>query len=100
VAGLTPAGHERVDELLEQLTQAVGAREWLLRFARARKAEADSGRTDDAPGPDPGSMLTKQELDGLITGFMTIRDQEPLEDVANWANAVLALLEDDARGGR
>jgi hypothetical protein len=24
-------------------------------------------------------MLTKQELDGLITGFMTIRDQEPLE---------------------
>jgi hypothetical protein len=41
-------------------------------------------------------MLTEQELDGLTAGFMTIRDQEPLDDVANWANAVLALLEDEA----
>ena len=40
-------------------------------------------------------MLTTQELDGLTVGFMTIRDQEPLEDVANWANAVLALLKDE-----
>jgi hypothetical protein len=26
---------------------------------------------------------------------MTIRDQEPLDDVADWANAVLALLADE-----
>ena len=26
---------------------------------------------------------------------MTIRDQEHLDDVANWANAVIALLEDE-----
>lgn len=95
VAGLTPEGHARVDELLEQLAQSVGGREWLSRFARARKAEADSGRTDVSQGPEPGSMLTRQELEGLTVGFMTIRDQEPLEDVANWANAVLALLKDE-----
>ena len=29
-------------------------------------------------------------------GFTTIRDQEPLDDVGDWANAVLALLEDEA----
>jgi hypothetical protein len=45
-------------------------------------------------------MLTRQELDGLIAGFMTIRDQEPLDDVADWANAVVALLEDEARHDR
>ena len=95
VAALTPEGHQRVDELLEQLGQAVGGREWLARFAKIRKAEADSGRTAVSQGPEPGSMLTKQELDGLTVGFMTIRDQEPLEDVANWANAVLALLKDE-----
>ena len=37
----------------------------------------------------------EDELDILIAGFMTIRDQEPLDDVANWANAVLALLKDE-----
>ena len=41
-------------------------------------------------------MLTKQEAESLMAGFMTIRDQEHLDDVANWANAVLALLEDEA----
>jgi hypothetical protein len=39
-------------------------------------------------------MLSEEELDILTVGFMTIRDQEPLDDVANWANAVLALLAD------
>jgi hypothetical protein len=97
VAGLTPEGHQRVDELLEQLMQAVGGREWLLRFAKARKTEADSGDTEISQGSEPGDMLTRQELDGLTVGFMTIRDQEPLDDVANWANAVLALLEDEAK---
>jgi hypothetical protein len=40
-------------------------------------------------------MLSEEELDILTVGFMTIRDQEPLDDVANWANAVLALLADE-----
>ena len=31
-----------------------------------------------------------------MLGFRTIRDEEPLDDVADWANAVLALLEDEA----
>jgi hypothetical protein len=31
-----------------------------------------------------------------VLGFRTIRDEEPLDDVADWANAVLALLEDEA----
>ncbi len=44
LAGLTPAGHERVDELLDQLTEVVGDRERLVRFARARREEADAGR--------------------------------------------------------
>ncbi len=44
-----------------------------------------------------GSLrLTRREIDELATGFTTIRDQEPLDDVADWANAVLALLEDEA----
>jgi hypothetical protein len=41
-------------------------------------------------------MLTARERDELMTGFITIRDQEPLDDVGDWANAVLALLEDEA----
>jgi hypothetical protein len=40
-------------------------------------------------------MLSEQELGVLTAGFTTIRDQEPLDDVADWANAVLALLKDD-----
>lgn len=40
-------------------------------------------------------MLTRQELHALSVGFKRIRDQEPLDDVADWANAVLALLEDE-----
>ena len=45
-------------------------------------------------------MLTEQELDVLIAGFTTIRDQEPLDDVGDWANAVLALLEDERAQSR
>ena len=37
VAALTPAGRERVDELLEQLVDVAGGRERLVRFASARK---------------------------------------------------------------
>jgi hypothetical protein len=28
---------------------------------------------------------------------MTIRDEEPADDVGDWANAVIALLEDEIR---
>ena len=91
VAALTPEGHARVDALLDQLAAVVADREWLVRFAKARRAEADLGRLSD-DGPDQN--LTKDELHGLTVGFRTIRDEEPLDDVADWANAVVALLED------
>jgi hypothetical protein len=42
-------------------------------------------------------MLTDEELSRLVAGFMKIRDQEPRDDVADWANAVIALLEDEVR---
>jgi hypothetical protein len=96
-AALTPEGHKRVDELLEQLTEVVGDHEAVARFALARKDEADMARTELLDDPDPGRTLTRQELDVLIAGFRAIRDQEPLDDVADWANAIVALLEDEAR---
>jgi hypothetical protein len=92
LAALTPEGHARVDALLDQLSAVVGDRERLVRFARARRAEADAGRAE----PDVAPELTPQELQGLLAGFRTIRDEEPLDDVADWANAVVALLEDEA----
>jgi hypothetical protein len=91
---LTPEGRKRVDELLEELDQAGGNRESVVRFARIREAEADAGHTGGGSGPEPGDELSSQELDVLIVGFRRIRDQEPLDDVGNWANAVIALLED------
>src|SRR5262249_8796581 len=94
VASLTPEGRERVDELLAQLAQAAGLRPHLLEFARARQVEADLGRTDLSPIDEP--ELTEAERDALLGGFITIRDQEHLDDVADWANAVIALLEDEA----
>jgi hypothetical protein len=97
LAALTPAGHERVDELLDQLTEVVGNRERLVRFARARREEADAGRPGAGTDGDAASSLTPGELQGLLLGFRTIRDEEPLDDVTDWANAVLALLEDEAR---
>jgi hypothetical protein len=96
VAALTPAGHRRVDELLEQLAAVVRDHEWLVRFAKTREAEADLGRTEVSGDVEPARMLTARERDELMTGFTTIRDQEPLDDVGDWANAVLALLEDEA----
>jgi hypothetical protein len=91
VAALTPQGHARVDELLEQLAQAAGAREWLVRFAKAREQEAEGAAIAD----DPARRLSTEELRALTIGFRTIRDEEPLDDVTDWANAVLALLEDE-----
>src|SRR5690242_16277418 len=80
VAALTPEGHARVDELLEQLAAAAGAdHAWLVRFAKLREAEADSGGAAPRPDPEPAGMLSRPEFDALFTGFTTIRDQEPLD---------------------
>jgi hypothetical protein len=94
VAALTPEGRERVDELLDQLAEAGATREWVVRFAAARHAEADVGLTDVSAGSEPARMLSRDELEVLKASFRTIRDGEPLTDVADWANAVLALLDD------
>ena len=92
VAALTPEGRARADELLDELALEAGSHDRVVRFAIVRRAEVDTGRTEPA-APDE---LTRQELDILGTGFTTIRDGEPLDDVTDWANAVLALLQDDA----
>jgi hypothetical protein len=92
VGALTPQGRARVDELLEGLVEVVGGRERLLRFVEVRRDEADLGRTD-AVEAEPA--LTEQEIEGLAGGFLRIRDQERLDDVSDWANAVVALLEDE-----
>jgi hypothetical protein len=94
IAALTPEGHARVDALLDELSRTVGDRGLVYQFAMIREYEADSGKL--AAGADPGRLFTKQQLDDLITGFTIIRDQEPLDDVNDWANAVIQLLEDDA----
>ena len=94
VAALTPDGRKRVDELLDQLAVAGRGREWVLRFAMAREAEVEDGHTGASSDGEPGESLSEQELDILTAGFIAIRDQEPLDDVADWANAVLALLAD------
>jgi hypothetical protein len=91
VAALTPEGHRRVDELLEQLAQAAGGREWLIRFAKAREAESEGAEITQ----EPADRLGDHELYALLQGFKTIRDTEPADDVTDWANAVIALLEDE-----
>jgi hypothetical protein len=96
IAALTPEGHRRVDELLDQLADLAGSHQAVARFATARKAEADLERTALAGNAEAGRAFTRQELDVLLAGFRTVRDQEPLDDVADWANAVVALLEDES----
>ena len=97
---LTPEGRKRVDEILEELVQAGGSHEAVLRFARVREGEADAGLSGGGSGPEPGDSLSSEELDVLTVGFKQIRDQERLDDVANWANAVLALLQDESERRR
>ena len=92
VAALTPEGHRRVDELLDQLADAVADREWLVRFAKDRRTEADLGATGVAT--EQGVIMTAEERGALLSGFRTIRDTEQLDDVTDWANAVVALLQD------
>ena len=93
---LTPEGRERVDELLDQLAEVVGDHEAVARFAAARRAEVDASLMKASDGLTTGRALSPQELNILIPGFRTIRDQEPRDDVADWANAIVALLEDEA----
>ena len=71
-----------MDELLDQLAEVVGDHEAVARFAAARKVEADTG-VPESVGVSPGRVLSQQELNVLIRGFMTIRDQEPFNDVAD-----------------
>jgi hypothetical protein len=95
IGALTPEGRKRVDELLEELAEVVGDHDAVASFAAAREAEVDAGRAESV-GASPERALSRQELDVLIPGFRTIRDQEPRDDVADWANAVVALLEDES----
>ena len=95
VAAMTPEGRKRADELLDQLAVAGRSREWVVRFALAREAEVDAGRTDTSADEEVGDRFSEEELDVLTAGFMAIRDREQLDDVADWANAVLALLADE-----
>jgi hypothetical protein len=92
VAALSPEGRARVDVLLDELAEAAGGHERLVRFADTRRVEADSGQAQ----PSVPAELTEQELDGLRRGFIAIRDGEPRDDVTDWANAVLALIQDEA----
>jgi hypothetical protein len=91
LATLEPDGRARVEELLGQLAEAARADERVVAFATARRAEVAAGRVD----LEPPVRLTEQELDTLRGGFLRIRDQEPRDDVSDWANAVVALLEDE-----
>ena len=86
-----------MDELLEQLAVMVPGHPWLVAFAKAREAEVDAGRLGGDDVGDPVHRLTVEELERLASGFMTIRDEEPADDVGDWANAVIALLEDEIR---
>ena len=74
----------------------VPGHQWLVAFAKAREAEADSGHLEEDAG-DPVHRLADEELERLASGFITIRDEEPADDVGDWANAVIGLLEDEIR---
>jgi hypothetical protein len=92
VGGLTTDGRRRLDEILGQLVSSAAGHPAVARFAAVRGAEADTGQVDRT-AQDP--LLAEGELEALTVGFMTIRDDEQLDDVADWANAVLALLKDE-----
>ena len=64
-------------------------------FALSRSEPSSALRVVTSGNPVRSSP--EAELNILIPGFSTIRDQEPLDDVADCANAVVALLEDEAR---
>lgn len=92
VAALTPEGRARALELLAQLHDSASGDEPVMRFAADRRIEVDLGRlvpeSQATEWPGPG------DVERLHDGFRAIRDQEPRDDVSDWANAVVALLED------
>ena len=90
LAGLTPDGRKRANELLAQLAEAAAGDAPVVRFAAVRRAEIDAGRPLPATGGAPGAA----DVEHLLAGFIAIRDAEPLDEVGDWANAVVALLED------
>src|SRR5262245_17281554 len=65
VAALTPEGRARVDELLDELAEAAGGRERLVRFAAVRRTEADTSQLSYAL-----DELSAKEIDALRVGFM------------------------------
>lgn len=97
VAALTPEGRGRAGELLSQLIDAAAGDEPVVRFAADRRTEIDLGHAVLAAGRAPEGWPGARDVDRLLAGFTAIRDQEPLDDVADWANAVVALLEDMPR---
>ncbi len=99
VAALTPEGRRRAGELLAQLLDAAAGDEPVARFAADRKTEVDLGRTVLPTGQAPEARPDGRDVDRLVAGFTAIRDQEPRDDVADWANAVVALLEDRPERG-
>jgi hypothetical protein len=95
VAGLTSHGRERVRDLLEELAEGFADHPAVVSFAEERAAEADLGSIGTSSDAATDEMLSGEELEELRAGFTVIRDQEPMDDVADWANAVLALLSDE-----
>jgi hypothetical protein len=92
VAALSPDGRARVNELLAELAKAGHDRAALLEFAHSRQQEAETSTLAAATTTEP--ILTGAEIDALLRGFITIRDEEYRDDVSDWANAVIALLVD------
>jgi hypothetical protein len=94
VAALTPEGRRRAGELLAQLIEAAAGDDPVVRFAADLRTEVDLGHTVLASRRASDGWPDARDVDRLMAGFTAIRDQEPLDDVADWANAVVALLED------
>jgi hypothetical protein len=92
---LTPEGRERAEQLMVELTQAANNHACVVQFARDRDAELKSGHVGAVELSDPTLRFSEDELDEVTAGFMEIRDEEPLDDVSDWANAVLELLSDE-----
>ena len=78
VAELTPEGRARVDELLDQLAEAAGGREWLTRSFRSNKSTVTTSSCqpfadcllDTFEGVREGALATKTrgQCDGLDPG--------------------------------
>jgi hypothetical protein len=92
---LTPEGRKRAEQLLAELIEAAKTHACVVQFARDRDAELKAGQVGPVELSDPTLRFSEEELDRVTAGFMEIRDEEPLDDVSDWANAVLELLSDE-----